>query len=190
MEVCSIPICTVARVFGVAAGKAQGEFVVADAGEYVARGGEISDPAAELDQRLVAAEVAIDFIELLELGEAEQQHAHLVVGVFQRRAQLGLELAAIGKLRQRIAQGDRLGAHFGGQPFRSLVSLVAYPAQAEQHQRHPEEIQERRGLDPDPEQPAEERETAPVNQSHVGDDRDGEHHQCVGDLPRECRGEP
>ena len=132
----SNPACLVR----VAACQTKRKFVIADPCEHVARTGALADAGADLQQRLVAAEMSVYLVELLELVETEQQHAHLVVGVFQDIADVVLKLAPVRQLRQRIAHRRGLRLKLGCKPFRPLAALVSDAAQAEHHQGHAKKV--------------------------------------------------
>jgi hypothetical protein len=68
-----------ARVARVSACETQGKFVVADACEYVAWRSALANPSADLQKRLVASEMSVHLVELLELIETKQQDTHFVV---------------------------------------------------------------------------------------------------------------
>ena len=194
MLCCSMPIWTGARTVSTEYKRSgvrirdrrlqtQGKLVIADPREDVAPAGAFADAGADLQQRLVAAKVPVNLIELLELVETQQQHAHFVVGAFQDIADVVLELAPIGQLRQRVAHRRGLRLKLGSDPLRPFAALVADAAEAEYHQRHAEKIHKRRGFGPGTEQLLQQQHAAPIRDGHKGYETDRENHQNVDDFP-------
>jgi hypothetical protein len=131
---------SLARSVRVRGRQTQSKFVVSDARENLGRGDQIAYARAKLQERLIASDVSIDFIQFLVLIETQQQHAHFVAGALQRRAYIGLELAPVGQLGQWIPRRDGLQPAFHRQAFCSLASLIGDTAQAEYDQRYAKEI--------------------------------------------------
>jgi hypothetical protein len=178
-----------ARVLRVPACQTKRKFVIANPREHIAGTGAFADAVADLQQRFVATKVSIDLIELLELVETQQQHAHFVIGVFQDIADVVLKLPPVGQLRQRIAHRRGLRLKLGREPLRPLAALVADAAEAEHDQRHTEKVRKRRRFDLGAQELLQQQHSAPVGDAHVDHEADRENHQNIDDFPPGRRGQ-